>query len=64
MDRVVRLQKHGGQYRVTLPRELIIKAGFEDVEFVKLYRVVPGRIVIEEYYGREKEKGDLPEGQS
>ena len=59
MDWVVRLTKHGGQYRITLPRGLLSDAGLEDVEFVKLSRAVRGRIIIEEYYGQSKEKRDL-----
>ena len=59
LSRVVKLTKHYGQYRVTLPRELVERAWLKDVEYVKLYTVSPGRIVIEEYHGKGKEKGDL-----
>lgn len=61
MGWVVKLQRHGGQYRITIPRGLIEKVGFECAEIVILNAVVKGRIVIEEYYGKGKEKRDLPE---
>lgn len=64
MDWVVKLQKHGGQYRVTLPRELIIKAGFEEVELVRLEKWPVMGIMIQEYHGKGKEEGDLPEDKS
>lgn len=61
MDWVVKLTKHGGQYRITLPRELIFKCGFEEVEFVRLRPMQVFAIKIEEYYGSKKEKRDIPE---
>lgn len=64
MDWVVKLQRHGGQYRVTLPRELIIKAGFEEVELVRVAKYAHVGIMIEEYHGKGKKEGDLPEDQS
>jgi hypothetical protein len=64
MDWVVKLTKHGGQYRVTLPRELVVKARLEDVDFVELDSVYPDWIMIKGYHGKEKEKRDLPENQA
>jgi len=60
----VKLQRHEGQYRVTIPRELILKADFEGVEFVRLGTGFHTGITIKEYHGKRKEKGDLPEGQA
>lgn len=61
MEWIVKLTRHGGQYRITLPRELIVKAGLEDVKVVKLESVVAGGIVVRGYYGKWKEKRDIPE---
>lgn len=61
---VVKLQKHGGQYRVTLPRSLIKECKFEDVEYVSLLKYGNVGVMIEEYHGKGKEKGGLPEDQS
>ena len=64
MRRVVKLTNHSGQYRITLPRDLVVKAGLVGVEYVKLDWGMPGRIVIEEYYGKSKEKGVVPENKA
>jgi len=60
----VKLQRHGGQYRVTIPAELIEECGFEGVELVNLEKIRGFGILIEEYCGKRKEKRDLPEDQS
>ena len=59
MKWVVKLQRHGGQFRITLPRELILKAGFENVEVVKLEQLMNNTIWIREYYGKDKEEGGI-----
>lgn len=64
MGFVVKLTKHHGQYRITLPRELLAKCEMEDVEFVSLEWFPLNTIIIEEYHGAKKEKRDLPEDQS
>ena len=64
MGRVVKLTHHGGQYRITIPRELLAKVGLGGAEFVKLSMFDRRRIVIEEYYGKGKDKRDLPADQS
>jgi len=61
MHWVVKLTSHGGQYRVTIPRELVEKARLEGVEYVKLYSVDEGAIIIGEYHGKRREKRDFPE---
>jgi len=63
MDYILRLQRHGSQYRVTLPLNLIEACGLEGVELVRLSRYPGVGIMIEEYHGRKKEERDLPEGQ-
>ncbi|MBA7495719.1 hypothetical protein ES702_06308 [subsurface metagenome] len=64
MHWVVKLQRHGDQYRITLPRELIVKCGFEAVEYVSLLKYGDVGVMIEEYHGKRKEKRDLPEDQA
>lgn len=61
---VVKLTRHGDQYRVTLPRKLIEGMAFQDVEFVRLEEYPSIGIIIKEYYGKGKEKGDLQEDQT
>lgn len=64
MDWIVKLQKNEGQYRITLPGELIVKAGLEDVKIVKLVVHLGGGIIVKEYYGKGKEKRDIQEDSS
>lgn len=64
MEWVVKLTRHGGQYRITLPRELIAKCGFEEVEYIRLTKNVGYTVKIEEYYGKREEKRDLPGDQA
>jgi len=64
MDWVVRLTKSYGQYRITLPRTLVEECKLEEVEFVELRMGQSGWIIIGEYRGKRKEKGDLPENQA
>ena len=64
MGCVVKLTQYKGQYRITIPRELIRKCGFEEVEFVELYHIPGWEIKIKEYYGKSKEKRDIPEDQT
>lgn len=63
-DYPVKLQRHGGQYRITLPRHLLAVAGLEDAEFLRLSHKLGGMIIIREYYGKRKEKRDVPEDQA
>lgn len=60
----VRLTKHGGQYRVTIPQELIKSLGYEDVEFIEMKDLGCTGILLREYYGKRKEKRDLPKNRS
>lgn len=64
MKWVVKLQRHGGQFRVSLPRELIIKVGFEDVEVVTVENFAPNWILIKEYRGKGKEETGIQEDKS
>jgi len=64
MHWVVKFKEHGGQYRVTIPGELVVKADFEGVEYVRLSKAPGGGIIMREYYGKRKEKGDFPEDRS
>lgn len=57
---VVKLQRHGGQYRVTLPLNLIEACGFEDVEYVSLLKYGDVGVMIEEYHGKGKKEGTVP----
>lgn len=64
MSWVVKLQRHGGQFRVGLPRGLIEELGFENVEIVEVEKYAPHWILIREYYGKGKEKSGIQEDKS
>ena len=64
MKWVVKLSKSYGQYRVTIPRELIEEVCFEDVLFVRLESFPVNTVLITEYHGKGKEKRDIPEDQT
>jgi len=55
------MTRHKGQYRITLPKELLAECEMEDVEFVDLQKYGTGWIMIGEYYGKRKEKRDISE---
>ena len=56
---LVKLNRHGKQYRITLPGELVERAGLVNAEILRLQWFAPNTILIEEYLGKGKEKGDL-----
>jgi len=60
----MKLSKSYGQYRVTIPRELIEELDFDEVLFVRLLRGIKGGILIEEYHGKGKEKRDIQKDQA
>lgn len=60
----MKLSKSYGQYRVTIPRELIEELDFDEVLFVRLARGIKGGILIEEYHGKGKEKRDIQKDQA
>lgn len=64
MNWIVKLQRHGGQFRITLPKELIVKADFEDVEVVSLGKHPVLGIIIREYNGKSKEKSGIQKDRS
>lgn len=64
MDWIVKLQEHGGQYRITLPRELLKKAELENEELIRLETYNQGEILIERYYGKGKKERDISENRS
>ena len=64
MDWIVKLQSHGGQYRITLPRELLIKARLESEELVRLKTIYKETILIEKYDGKGKKERDISKDRS
>lgn len=64
MEWVMKLSKSYGQYRVTIPRELIEDIDFDEVLFVRLRKCPGVGILIEEYHGKGKEKGGIQEDQT
>lgn len=60
----MKLSKSYGQYRVTIPRELIEELDFDEVLFVSIERGIKGGILIEEYHGKRKEKRDIQKDQA
>lgn len=64
MSWIVKLQKNRGQYRITIPKELIVKSGLEDAKIIKLEELLGGEIVIREYYEKGKEKSGIQKDRS
>ena len=64
MDWIVKLQSHGGQYRITLPRELLVEAKLENEELVRLESFIEGEILIERYYGKGEKEREIQETKS
>lgn len=44
------------QYRITIPKELVRKMKFGAVEVLKLTEGPGGKIIIEEYHGKDKNR--------
>ena len=61
---IVKLQRNGNQYRVTLPKRLIAFADLEDAEYLRLECGVSGGVIIKEYHGKGKEEGRIQEDKS
>lgn len=61
---VVKLTEHHGQYRITLPRELLQGTGLVNTELVVLDGSGWKEIIIREYHGKGKEKGGIQEDQT
>lgn len=59
-----RITKDRGQYRVTLPKELIENLGLEKTRVVEIWEGEDDTINIKEYHGKRKKKRDIPEDQS
>ena len=59
---LVKLQRHGRQFRVDLPKEAVKRAAFGRVKMVKVKENLRGGLLIEGYYGNEKGKGELQAG--
>jgi len=61
---IVKLSERKGQYRVTLPRSLLIKAGLVNAELLLLNEGKPGIIEVSEYYGKKDDKRDIQNDQT
>lgn len=53
---IAKLNKFGGQYRLTIPRLLVEECGWHDVEFVILYPLQSGSIEIGRFVDGESLK--------
>lgn len=48
-----KIYKQGGQYRVTLPKNLVKELGFEKARIVEISKTSDGSIKIKEYHGKK-----------
>ena len=53
---IQKINESGGQYRVTIPKDLIKVAGLEKARVVEITKVSDGVIKIREYKGNEGKK--------
>ncbi|GAF78171.1 unnamed protein product [marine sediment metagenome] len=55
-----KIYKQGGQYRVTLPKNLMKELGFEKVRVVEISKRSDGSINIKEYHAKKRAKNRVP----
>jgi len=48
-----KLYKQGGQYRVTLPHNLVKELGLQKARVVEISKIEDGSIKIKEYHGKK-----------
>lgn len=56
MHYLVKLTYQRGQYRITIPKELVERQALGSAEVIKLTVGPGGKIILEEYYGKEKSR--------
>lgn len=56
MHYLVKLTCQRDQYRITIPRELVRKTSLQFVEVLKLTEGPGGKITLEEYHGKDKNR--------
>jgi antitoxin component of MazEF toxin-antitoxin module len=54
---IQKITEWGGQYRVTLPKDLVKIAGLDKARVVEVSQVKKGVIKIEEYHGKKENRG-------
>ena len=54
-----KLSKFGGQYRLTIPKALIIELGWEDVEFVIMEHASPKAFYVRRFIDVESLRTEL-----
>lgn len=58
-DYIVKVTKTEGQTRITIPRMLAEESHLRYIDIVKLTKIKPGVVLIEEYHGKESKKRGL-----
>ena len=53
---IQKITPSGGQYRVTIPKDLIKIAGLDKAPVVEISQIRKGVIKIEEYHGKKSDK--------
>lgn len=53
---IQKITPSGGQYRVTIPKDLVKLAGLETARVVEISQIRKGVIKIEEYHGKKSDK--------
>lgn len=61
---ISKVTRSKNQYRITIPKTLAIKSGIHKAKIVEIWLTEEKIIHITEYYGKSKEKRDIPEDQS
>ena len=53
---IQKITPSGGQYRVTIPKDLVKLAGLETARVVEITQIRKGVIKIEEYHGKKSDQ--------
>jgi len=53
---IQKITPSGGQYRVTIPKDLVKLAGLETARVVEITKIRKGVIKIEEYHGKKSDQ--------
>jgi len=53
---IQKITPSGGQYRVTIPKDLVKLAGLETAKVVEITQIRKGVIKIEEYHGKKSDQ--------
>jgi len=57
---IQKISDSGGQYRVTLPKDLVKALGFEKAKVVEIWEGKNGTMIMKEYHAKKKRRARIP----